>query len=437
MKSNIRKIFITFVFIFLNGYMGYSLYTKYTFSQAIKQLPDRIFLQTSNFPSPFDKQIDHSYCSLNNICGLISNPTDKGFEFTYKDSLFNTFLVTDKKNTFIDKVHYKNQKIVPLFISKISFQFQTKKSKHFITCTSQGICTCDNKKLPFQLIGGADLLNKDISFNDTFQQSKPSYLLLKKDNGETLTLKKQKDNIYQIVTPPRTHLKKHRFLLLLSSYKRPIFLMNQVQHLFSQSHEDNFDVSISLKGISDLVINQVILPNIQSFIDKKRLIFKTHQNAHQFTNLLNTYRDIDISKYDYLCKIDDDDWYHQDYLKITSQMLNLLNNPAFLVSNNLFLLGEKANTAYLKENKAVRNLGSTICFNPDFAKLLLKVEKMNDDQITPLLPPINDLKKPYFQNFEDHLINALAHNTGKKGLYFTLNPIFIYNRRNPSITRFK
>ncbi len=437
MTHKIKKIFIIFVFLFLNGYMGYSLYLKYTHSYNLRRIPQRIFLKTTNFPSPFDRQQDNSYCSLNEVCGFISNSNDLGFDFTYKETLFTPFLATDKNDTFKDKISYIERKPLPLRLSKISFQYQTDEAVLYITCTNKGVCYNNNKKLSFKLIAGADLINRNVSFNDNYELKEPSYLLLKKDNGDFFTLKRQKNNIYQILTPPRTHLKPHKFLLLLSSYKRPVFLMNQVQQLFAQSHGDYFDVSISLKGVNESIINQIILPNIQEFIDKKRLIFNTHVNKHQFTNLLNTYRDIDISKYDYLCKIDDDDFYHKDYLKITSQILNMLNNPEFIVSNNLFLLFEKKNVAQLKENKYARNLGSTICFNPNFAKLLLDVEKMDDAQITPLVPPVNDLKQPYFQNFEDHLINALAHNRGEKAIYFTFDPLFIYNRRNPSITRFK
>ena len=62
---------------------------------------------------------------------------------------------------------------------------------------------------------------------------------------------------------------------------------------------------------------------------------------------------------------------------------------------------------------------------------------MDDSEIQKIIPPNTNLKKPYLTNFEDHLINALAHYRGNKAIYFPPVPMFIYNQSTASITRFK
>ncbi|MBO7244929.1 MAG: hypothetical protein J6V53_06610 [Alphaproteobacteria bacterium] len=41
--------------------------------------------------------------------------------------------------------------------------------------------------------------------------------------------------------------KNYRYLLMLSSFKRPIFLSGQIYRLLNQTYQ-NFDISVSIKG---------------------------------------------------------------------------------------------------------------------------------------------------------------------------------------------
>ena len=123
-------------------------------------------------------------------------------------------------------------------------------------------------------------------------------------------------------------------------------------------------------------------------------------------------------------------------LKTVNLIINGLNNPAFIVANEMTLLNAEKNQLYLKK-EILANMGGTICFNTNFAKELLRIEKMSNEEISSILPSDTNLTAPYFSNYEDRLINAIAHFRGDKAVYFSFKPLFIYNKQTPSVTRFK
>ena len=323
-------------------------------------------------------------------------------------------------------------------MNEITFQSKNiKNESNTIKCSLDSIfCHQNNKETKLSLIGGGNKLNKEAPFDVTFNLGTSQRLFFKDKENNFIVMEKQDDDTYQTIPfQQKTLQKENRFLLLLSSYKRPIYLVNQVHKLLKQNYK-NFNISISLKGINENVVNSLILPNIQPYIQEKRIIFQQHKNEHQFKNLLNTFREIDLSSYDYLCKIDDDDWYASDYLKTVNLTINALDNPKFIVSNEMILLNKEKNQLYLKK-EILANMGGTICFNPNFAKELLRIEKMSNEEISSILPSDTNLTAPYFSNYEDRLFNAIAHFRGDKAVYFSFKPLFIYNKQTPSVTRFK
>ncbi len=208
-------------------------------------------------------------------------------------------------------------------------------------------------------------------------------------------------------------------MLLLSSYKRPIYLTNQIHNFLNQNYDSNyFDFSVSIKGISRDVLHHLVLPNLSPLIDKKRLTLSYDKNKDQFTNLLNTYRNIDISNYDYLCKIDDDDFYSAHYLSTINTLIHILINPDFLTSGSLTSL-KPANDLFLKKG-TTEFIGATICFSKNFAQDLLDIESKTSAQ---------------YKIYEDAFINKIATHTNKKYLYLTPLTHFIYNQTTQSIMR--
>ena len=347
-------------------------------------------------------------------------------------------MTTKDPQTFKTRSVYYPNYIRSLNLNEITFQYKNKEEKsNTIKCSlNNSFCYQNNKKTNLSLIGGGVKLNKEIPFDTTYSLDTAQRLFFKDKKNNVIIMEKQDNNTYQTIPPQQiTFQKDHRFLLLLSSYKRPIYLINQVHKLLKQNYK-NFNISISLKGINESVVNSFILPDIQSYIQEKRIIFQQHKNAHQFKNLLNSFRNIDLSSYDYLCKIDDDDWYSSDYLKTVNLIINGLNNPAFIVANEMTLLNAEKNQLYLKK-EILANMGGTICFNTNFAKELLRIEKMSNEEISSILPSDTNLTAPYFSNYEDRLINAIAHFRGDKAVYFSFKPLFIYNKQTPSVTRFK
>ncbi len=436
MKHFKSKLFF-FSFLFLIGYALCSLGYKFLDYKNQKNIPDEFFLQTQHVMSPFKKTQNGSYCLQQLACGVIKNPQKENFDFVLLNSLSTTFMSTNDSQIFKTKSVYFPQNVKGINHSTVTFSYQKQGKMNTITCSlNEEFCSINNKKSSLSLIGGGLKVNKNSSFDMQYHLKSSQHLFFKNKSNKIFTLKKGKNNIYQIVTPPQKNLKKEaKFLLLLSSYIRPIYLINQIHNLIQQKYT-NFDIAISLKGVSKNIVHSLILPSIQSLQNKNRIIFQEHTNSHQFKNLLNTFRDINLSSYDYLCKIDDDDWYSSDYLNTVNLTLNILNKPPFIVSNDLVQLENKKDQLFLKM-KTEGNMGSTICFNTEFAKELLRIEQLKDDKISTLIPSDTNLTPPYFNNFEDRLINALAHFRGDKAIYFSFKPLFIYNKQTPSITRFK
>ncbi len=428
----IKKFLIFILFTITTGYTGYSLYTKFTQNKFIKKLPHTIFLRTERGQAPFKQKEKNIYCHLEKRCALLQNITTTGFDFIFDDKIKQPF-VKKEDNIFATHGSYF-YKTIFFAEPKITFEYKYKYKTQTVTCLIDNSCYIDNKKQPFQFIAAVSKTKKDLSFDELYTDKNKDILILKNKNS-TLILNK-KDNSYQQLTPSRTFQKPKRFLLLLSSYKRPVYLSNLIARLNTFNYDKKyFDISVSLKGVSPDIAETVFLSDFEEDVKQGHLFFRTDKNTNQFTNLLNTYRDIDLKNYDYLLKIDDDDWYHKDYLKMLNIILSALNNPEFIISNDLITLLKNNEYSFLKRGYSA-NMGSSVCMSTKFATQLLKIETLTDSEIEPLITKDAHLSPPFLSAYEDRFINALAHNADIKYIYFTLNPLFIYNRQNVSITRF-
>lgn len=227
--------------------------------------------------------------------------------------------------------------------------------------------------------------------------------------------------------------KKNHFLVVISSYKRPIYLTGLIHRLKNQSYpSEYFDISISLKGVNPHVKKSILDEDLKDFNEKK-LFINLDENKNQFSNLLNTFRNIDLSNYDYICKIDDD-WYHNNYLTNLNEILSNLDSPQFITSGILSSLYKNANEVYLRTYYTTRT-GPSICFSSNFATRLLALEKMSNDAIKEKLLKSANLNSDIKNLYEDLILNAYAQQNNEKFIYFSLEPLFIYNRTTQSIMR--
>lgn len=109
--------------------------------------------------------------------------------------------------------------------------------------------------------------------------------------------------------------------ICLASYGRPHELMRQVYAMMDQSYKD-LHVFAAVKGYTEAFFKEVIVPPLQHFVDEGRLTLRLFPNSNQLTNFVDTVRDINIDDYELFLKIDDDDWYHREYVKTVVELLD-------------------------------------------------------------------------------------------------------------------
>lgn len=224
--------------------------------------------------------------------------------------------------------------------------------------------------------------------------------------------------------------KHYRYLLMCSSFKRPMLLSGQIFRLMNQTYQ-NFDISVSVKGVDPEKSALTFEKEWKPFIKKGRLFLRYDKNGRQLSNLLNTVRDIDISKYDYFCKIDDDDWYAPEYLENINYNLNKAKNViSFTYSNAAYRLYENIDTTVIAYNNS--NLsGPTMCFSRDMLKLLLAFEK-NPALYKYYLPDEPD-NLDYAR--EDRLISHLGISWFASQNRWTDPPLVMIGQQYRSVTR--
>lgn len=111
--------------------------------------------------------------------------------------------------------------------------------------------------------------------------------------------------------------KYRKFALLMSSYKRPSDLLRQIYAMMDQNYpREMYHMYVAVKGMDDVTLNSLIKP-VLHFVKEGRLTITRAANSDQFTNLLDTIKNVPdevLQSYDKFFKIDDDDFYSRDYL---------------------------------------------------------------------------------------------------------------------------
>lgn len=127
-------------------------------------------------------------------------------------------------------------------------------------------------------------------------------------------------------------MKTMRVAACMHSFGRLYELHRQVYAMMDQSYK-NFHFFVAVKGFTEEVYKEVILPPIQHFVDEGRLTIRLFPNSNQLTNFVDTVRDLDIGEYELFFKIDDDDLYHRDYIKTVVELMD--NHPVYMSSGHV------------------------------------------------------------------------------------------------------
>lgn len=109
-------------------------------------------------------------------------------------------------------------------------------------------------------------------------------------------------------------IKKYKYALLIASYSRVDLLIKQIYCMLNQSYQ-NTCVFVAVKGLSEIIVQDVILPQFEREIDAGKLVLRMFPNSNQLHNLMDCIRDLDIPSFDYFVKIDDDDLYSYKYVE--------------------------------------------------------------------------------------------------------------------------
>ena len=179
----------------------------------------------------------------------------------------------------------------------------------------------------------------------------------------------------QIPTPP---MKEYKIMFMVSSFKRPIFLTGQINRLLNQTY-NNHDISVSIKGSpNESAFRNTFLREIETYEKSGRVFVRFDKNKGQLSNLLDTIRDINVEKYDFFCKIDDDDWYAPDYAYEVNKAFNQIPEDEREMSSSSYhegyILTEDIDQTHLNKN-GTDLTGPTLCFSKELIKIALEVEK--------------------------------------------------------------
>lgn len=163
-----------------------------------------------------------------------------------------------------------------------------------------------------------------------------------------------------------------RLAICMTSYGRLPELFRQIYAMLDQTYE-NKHLFVAVKGYTERFFRKVILPPMQHFIDEGVLTLRLFPNSNQLANFVDTVRGLDISEFDLFCKIDDDDFYDRDYLKIIVEGLDQYppGTSAALIENAIGI--EKTGDTYKLTPYRLPTgaQGSSLCISPNVMKRIV------------------------------------------------------------------
>ncbi len=228
----------------------------------------------------------------------------------------------------------------------------------------------------------------------------------------------------------------NRFLICMTSYKRPTFLSGQVLRMMHQTYP-NFDVSLSIKGVPSTFVRRNLEEEWREYINAGRLRLRLDKNRDQFSNFLDTVRYVDLSHYDWFCRVDDDDWYAPDYLKHINEALK--QSPQVVMSETQRALVMEENvrtiTYYYNEDDKQPQTAASMCFSRAVIAKALELEK-NSQAFQYFFERRGIKNATELRSMsEDILMRQIALSMGKIQVRYTPQTDIIFGRQYPSLTR--
>lgn len=180
---------------------------------------------------------------------------------------------------------------------------------------------------------------------------------------------------------------KYKTLLCITSYKRPHYVAFQITRLLAL--EKKYDISISVKGISEYEFRNAFFAQWEKHLKSGRLKIYFDPNKGQLSNFLDSLRR-DYDNYDLFAKIDDDDFYLDRYFEeMESYYDNIKKLP--WVSNSPRLTFFAANDQGIIGTGRYNfpdSSGPTLVLSRDFVRHALAFE--NNSTHSENLPPFED-----------------------------------------------
>lgn len=109
--------------------------------------------------------------------------------------------------------------------------------------------------------------------------------------------------------------RQRKIAVCLSSFKRLHDAQRQILAFMHQSYP-NFHLFVAVKGITEYVFRQILVPPCQSFINEGRLTLRLFPNKNPLSNLIDTVRNLNVADYELFAIIDDDAFYNPEYLTL-------------------------------------------------------------------------------------------------------------------------
>lgn len=253
-------------------------------------------------------------------------------------------------------------------------------------------------------------------------------------NGE-LNIRTASHNLFYQKPRQSSPSTDRKIALCLTSYKRLPDLQRQLWAMMDQSYA-RLHVFAAVKGIPESTFHRVLYPKFAHFIEEGRLTMRLFPNKNQLSNLLDTVRDLDTSSYDLFAKIDDDDIYDRDYIRLVNEYHRYLP-PHFssYSSGNGHCLRDCGGAPFL----APYNF---ICFGPTIVFSPLVLDKLRACELHPTrIPDIAPgAGKGRFGFTEDRLMDIIMQATGSCNRYRyqkagTVPASVVIRQGNPSVMR--
>lgn len=219
---------------------------------------------------------------------------------------------------------------------------------------------------------------------------------------------------------------KYKTLLCLTSYRRPYYVAFQITRLLAL--EKKYDISVSIKGISEYEFRNAFFAQWEKELKSGRLKIYFDANKGQLSNFLDSLRR-DYDAYDLFAKIDDDDFYLDRYFEEMESYYDnikelpwLTNSPrlTFFIPKELGAMG--TGRYHLRDSS-----GPTLVLSRDFVRHTLAFECNSTNPVN--LPAFEDAFLVKMAREHDSLDHR--YGTEREDEFHSV----FYNNTNPSCMR--